>query len=85
MPKILKMSSHGLSTLFNIASSTSSVFFQDVQKTDYDFSGPFAYLKRHLSYFVKIAFFDARVAENDFAWHFDSLKHRFIDFTKVVF
>jgi hypothetical protein len=31
---------------------------------------------------VQNAFFDAQVAENDFAWH---LKHLFIDFIKVVF
>jgi hypothetical protein len=67
-----------------MASSTSNVFFQDVQKTDYEFSWPFAYLKHHLSDFVKIAFFDIRDAENGFAWHFNTMKHGF-HFTKVVF
>jgi hypothetical protein len=38
-----------------------------------------------LSEFVKVAFFDAHDAENDFAWLFETLKHCFIDFTKVVF
>jgi hypothetical protein len=42
---------------------------------------PFASLKHHLSEFVQVAFFDAQDAENDFAWPFDTLKHRFIDFT----
>jgi hypothetical protein len=59
--------------------------FFKTSRRHYDFLGPFAYLKHHLSDFVKIAFFDARDAENDFEWHFDTLKHRFIDFTKVVF
>jgi hypothetical protein len=30
-------------------------------------------------------FFDDHDAENVFAWPFDTLKHRFIDFTKFVF
>jgi hypothetical protein len=42
-------------------------------------------LKHHLSDFVKFDFFDAQVAENDFAWPFVTSKHRFITFTKVVF
>jgi hypothetical protein len=47
--------------------NSSSFFFHDVQKTDYALLGPFAYLKHHLSDMVKIAFFDSRDAENDFA------------------
>jgi hypothetical protein len=45
----------------------------------------FAYLKFHLSEFVQGTFIDAQDAENEFAWPFDPLKHRFIDFTIVVF
>jgi hypothetical protein len=48
------------------------------------FSGPFAYLKHHLSNFVRLAFFDAQDVENEFAWTFHTLNHRLIDFNKVV-
>jgi hypothetical protein len=34
---------------------------------------------------VQVAFFDAQDAENEFAWPFDTMKHSFIDFIKVVF
>jgi hypothetical protein len=30
-------------------------------------------------------FFDVQDVENEFAWAFDTLKHRFFDFTQVVF
>jgi hypothetical protein len=33
---------------------------------DYDFSGPFAYLKHKFIPFVQVAFFDAQDAENGF-------------------
>jgi hypothetical protein len=59
--------------------------FLGVQKADYRVSGPFAYLKHHLSDSVQVAFFDAQDPENEFLCHFDPLKHRFIDFTQVVF
>jgi hypothetical protein len=52
---------------------------------DYEFSGPFAYLKHHLGVFLQVAFFDAQDAENEFAWTFVTFKHRFIDFTAVAF
>jgi hypothetical protein len=55
------------------------VVFLDVQKADYEFSGPFAYFKYHLSEFVQVALFDAQVAENVFALPFETLKLRFID------
>jgi hypothetical protein len=58
--------------------------FLNVQKADYEFSGPFAYLKHHIRNFVKVAFLDAQGAENDFARPFVTLKHRFVNFTKVV-
>jgi hypothetical protein len=47
--------------------------------------GPFASLNHHLSHFDKFAFSDAQDEENDFAWPFDTLKHRFIEFTTVIF
>jgi hypothetical protein len=59
--------------------------FQDDQKPDYEFQVPFAYLEQFLSDFVKVAFFDALGAVNEFACHFDAKKYRFIVFTKVVF
>jgi hypothetical protein len=59
--------------------------FEDVQKADYEFSGPFAYLKHHSRDFIEAAFFFTLEAENDFVWHFDTLKNRFIDFKEVVF
>jgi hypothetical protein len=49
------------------------------------FQGHLAYLKHHLSDFFQVAFFNAQDAENEFVWPLDTLKHRFIDFTKVVF
>jgi hypothetical protein len=32
---------------------------------------------------LRVVFFDAQYAENEFAWPFDTLKHQFIDFSKV--
>jgi hypothetical protein len=52
---------------------------------DYEFLGPFAKLKRHLSDFVQDAFLEAQDAESVLAWRLDTLKHCFTDFTKVVF
>jgi hypothetical protein len=46
---------------------------------------PFAYLKHHLRKFFQVTFFHDQDAENEFAQPFNTLKHRFIDFTKVVF
>jgi hypothetical protein len=43
------------------------------------------YLKHHLSGFVQIACYESQDTENEFALHFDTLKHRFIVFTEVVF
>jgi hypothetical protein len=76
------MCSNGLSKSWNI--DITKVAFLDVQKTDYEFSGPFAFLKRHLSVFIQVAFFDAQNAENEFVWPFDTFKLRFINFTKFV-
>jgi hypothetical protein len=59
--------------------------FFKTSRRHYDYSGPFAYLKHHLSEFVKVVSFDAQDAENDFSWPFGTFKHRFIYFTKVVF
>jgi hypothetical protein len=43
------------------------VAFEDVQTEGYLFSGPFAFLKHHLSDFAQVAFFVSQDAENDFA------------------
>jgi hypothetical protein len=59
--------------------------FYDGQRANYEFSGPFAYFKHHLSDCDQVAFSDAQDEEKKFAWPFDTLKHGFIDFTKVVF
>jgi hypothetical protein len=56
-----------------------------VQKADYVFSGPFAYLKHHLNDFTQVAFLDAQDAENEFTWPLDTLNYRFIDLTEDVF
>jgi hypothetical protein len=48
-------------------------------------SGEFTYLKNHLRDFVQVEPFDAKEAQNEFAWQFDTLKERIIVFTKVVF
>jgi hypothetical protein len=42
---------------------------------------PFASLNHHLSDIDIFGFSNAQDEENDFAWPFDTLKHRFIDFT----
>jgi hypothetical protein len=57
----------------------------DIQKADYEFSGPFAYIKHQINDFVQVDFFDALDAENEIEGPFDTLKYRFIDFTKFVF
>jgi hypothetical protein len=41
-------------------------------------------LKHLLIDSVQVAFLDAQEAKNEFAWPFDTLKHRFVDFTKIV-
>jgi hypothetical protein len=48
------------------------------------FSGPYTYLKQHFRDFVQVVFLDAQDAENEFP-RFDTLKLRFIEFTKVAF
>jgi hypothetical protein len=60
------------------------VVYSDIQKANYEFSGPFAYLKHHFSDLVKVAFFNAQDSEFDFTWPFFTLKQLFIDFTIVV-
>jgi hypothetical protein len=44
-------------------------------------SDPFAFLNHYLSDFVQVAFFYDQVAENMFTWSFDTMKHRFMEFT----
>jgi hypothetical protein len=56
-----------------------------VQKGNYVISGSFDIVKNHLSKFVQFAFLDAQYAENEFAWLSTPFKHRFSNFTKVVF
>jgi hypothetical protein len=41
--------------------------------------------KHHLNDFIQVDFFDAEDAENKFFWPLDTLKLRFIEFTKDVF
>jgi hypothetical protein len=40
-----------------------------MQKADFEFSEPFAYLKHHLSDFMKVSFYVSRVAENIIAFN----------------
>jgi hypothetical protein len=55
-----KMTSCGLSpTLKSRFINFTEDVFSDVQKADYAFSGPFAFLKQNLSNFVQVAFFDS--------------------------
>jgi hypothetical protein len=70
MPRMHKMNSKAFWLLENRFIDITKVVFSDVQKAYY-FSGPFIYLKHHLSEFVKIGFFDTEDAENDFAWPSD--------------
>jgi hypothetical protein len=42
------------------------VVFFGVQKADYEFTGPFTYLKYHLSEFIQVALIVVQVAENEF-------------------
>jgi hypothetical protein len=53
------------------------VVFYDAQKAIYEFSGPFDYLKHHLTKFVQVAFNDARDVENEIARPYDTMNHRF--------
>jgi hypothetical protein len=85
MLRLQKISSYGLTTLWNIASTTTKFVFQDVQKADYNFTKPFAYLKHHFRDFVQIAFLNAQNVEKAFEWYFYIMKHRFIDINKVAF
>jgi hypothetical protein len=56
-----------------------------VQKADYEFSGPFAYLKRNFRDLVNVAFLDAHDVENDFEWPFDTMTHCIMEFPKIAF
>jgi hypothetical protein len=85
MPRILKLRSSGLTTSRNIASSKSPKSHFKMFRKQIEFSGPFTYLKHNLNDLFQDDLFDAHDALNIFVWPFDSLKHRFIEFTKVVF
>jgi hypothetical protein len=76
------VSSYGLSTPSTIASPTSPMPHLKTQKADL-FSWPFAYLKHNLCKIVDVDFLEYTESEN--AWPFDTLKQRFIDFSKIVF
>jgi hypothetical protein len=39
----------------------------------------------HFRDFFQVVFLDAQEAENEFAWPFDTLNHRFIEFITVEF
>jgi hypothetical protein len=78
------MDSNGLSKPRNIVSSNSPKSFFKTSKRQIVFLGSFAYLKHLLSDFVLVGFFDSQDAEHELACPLDTLKHRFIDFTKVV-
>jgi hypothetical protein len=56
---------------------------QEVQKTVYEFYGPFPYLKHYLNDFIKVNFFHAQDAEKEFVWTLETVKRRFIDFTSL--
>jgi hypothetical protein len=77
MPRMKKLCSHGLSTPWNNASST-------LPKSRMNKMISQAYFKHHFREFVQFDL-DAQEVENDVAWPFDTLKHRFIDITKVEF
>jgi hypothetical protein len=42
------------------------VVFEEVQKANYDFPGPIAYVKHNLRDFIQVSSFNAQVAENEF-------------------
>jgi hypothetical protein len=48
--------------------SFKKVISYDVQKADYEFPGPFTYLKYHLNAFIQDASFVIHVAVNEFVW-----------------
>jgi hypothetical protein len=54
-------------------------------KADYEFSGPFAYLKHQFRQLVQIAFLNAQNAENALEWPFDIMKHLIIYIRKEKF
>jgi hypothetical protein len=55
---------------------------KDFQKADYEFEGPFAYIKPLKQF--QVAFFDDECAKNKFARPFDTFKHHFINLLKAV-
>jgi hypothetical protein len=62
MLRMQKMSSHGISTPWNIASSTSpKSFFKTWQSQIIFFSGPLDYLNHHFHDFVEVAFWMPRM------------------------
>jgi hypothetical protein len=79
-----KMSSYGLSTSSNIASTTSPKTFSKTSRTKTEFSGPFGYLKSNTTNLEQVAFFDAQDAKNEFTRPLNTSKYRFNDLSKDV-
>jgi hypothetical protein len=81
-----KMSSYDLSIpLKRRFGDFFKVVFQNVLKTNYEFSGPFAYLKQTFRDLVQLAFFNTQNVENMFQWPFDIIDRRLIVMKKVAF
>jgi hypothetical protein len=74
------MSTHGLRPF-----ETSLHRLRQSPEESFWFFGAIRLFKEHLIDLIQVALFDSHDTENEFAWHFDTLKHRFIDFTKVVY
>jgi hypothetical protein len=80
----MKMISHGLSTTWNIAlSTTRKSYFEPIIRQN-EFSGRIHPLKKRLFDLDKVAFWVCLKAENPVAGCFETMKHRFIDFIQVV-
>jgi hypothetical protein len=72
-------------TLKHLIIEFTNVGFYDVPKVDIEFSGPFPYLKQHLRNFGSRFFFGCPRNSKSLRIDFNTLTHRLIDFTKVVF
>jgi hypothetical protein len=84
MPTVQKMRLSAISKSLNIASSTSTKWhFKTFRRLMS--SQAHSPTQKNTSDFDKDNFFEAKNAENIYAWPFDNLKPRFIDFSKVGF
>jgi hypothetical protein len=84
MPRMKKMILQGLSAPWNIASSTSQNSFLIHPEDRLWVLRAIHLLKTALRDFVQDTFLHSQKVENEFAWPFDTLKLRFIAFTKVA-